>query len=81
MLVEVYDNSAPIDKLCREWFRRFKISDLTVEDKLLLSGQTKKFEYKILEALLNEDPREMQEELAESLRWLNKQFPYKIYKI
>jgi len=36
MLVEVYGDTAPIDKLCREWFRRFKDGDFKdgVEEKL-----------------------------------------------
>jgi len=52
MLVEVYD--APTDKSCREWFRRFKDGDFSVEDKPRF-GQPKKFEDKELEALLEED--------------------------
>jgi len=67
MLVEVYDDTAPIDKSCREWFRRFKDGDFSVEDKPRF-GQPKKFEDKELEALLEEDQSQMQEELAESLR-------------
>jgi len=36
MLVEVYGDTAPIDKLCREWFRCFKDGDFKdgVEEKL-----------------------------------------------
>jgi len=49
MLVEVYDDTAPTDKSCREWFRRFKDGDFSVDDKPR-SGQTKKFEDKELEA-------------------------------
>ena len=49
MLVEVYGDTAPTDKSCREWFRRFKDGDFSVEDKPR-SGQTKKFEDKELEA-------------------------------
>ncbi|KAG5314892.1 SETMR methyltransferase, partial [Pseudoatta argentina] len=30
MLVEVYGNTAPTDKLCREWFRRFKDGDFRI---------------------------------------------------
>jgi len=41
MLVKVYDDIAPTDKSCREWFRRFKNGDFNVEDKLR-SGQSKK---------------------------------------
>jgi len=66
MLVEVYDGTAPIDKSCREWFRRFKDGDFSVEDKPR-SGQPNKFEDKELEALLEEDQSQTQEELAESL--------------
>jgi len=61
MLVEVYDDTAPTDKSCREWFRRFKNGDK------LRSGQSKKFEDKKLEALFEDDQSQTQEELAESL--------------
>jgi len=67
MLVEVYGDTALTDKSCREWFRRFKDGDFNVEDKPR-SGQSKKFEDKELEALLEEDQSQTQEELAESLR-------------
>jgi len=50
----------------REWFQRFKDGDFSVEDKSR-SGQPKKFEDKELEALLEEDLSQTQEELAESL--------------
>ena len=53
-------------KSCREWFRRFKDEDFSVEDKTR-SEQPKKFEDKELEALLEEDQSQTQEELAESL--------------
>ena len=66
MLVEVYGDTAPTDKSCREWFRRFKNGDFSVEDKPR-SGQPKKFEDKELEALLEENQSQTQEELAESL--------------
>ncbi|KAG5313916.1 MOS1T transposase, partial [Pseudoatta argentina] len=33
MLVEVYGDTAPTDKSCREWFRCFKDGDFSVEDK------------------------------------------------
>jgi len=65
MLVEVYGNTALTDKSCREWFRRFN-GDFSVEDKPR-SGQPKKFEDKELEALVEEDQSQMQEELAELL--------------
>jgi [histone H3]-lysine36 N-dimethyltransferase SETMAR len=66
MLVEVYCENAPTDKSCREWFRRFKDGDFSVEDKPR-PGQPKKFEEKKLEALLDEDPTQTQDELADTL--------------
>ena len=66
MLVEVYSDTAPTDKSCREWFRRFKDGNFNVEDKPRF-GQPKKFD-KELKALLEEDQSQtQQEELAESL--------------
>ena len=66
LLIEVYGDTAPTDKSCRKWFRRFKDGDFSAEDKPR-SGQPKKFEDKELEALLEEDQSQTQEELAESL--------------
>ena len=66
MLVEVYGDTAPTDKSCREWFRRFKNGDFSVKDKSR-SGQPKKFEDKELEALLEEDQSQTQKKFAESL--------------
>ncbi|EGI64858.1 Mariner Mos1 transposase [Acromyrmex echinatior] len=66
MLVEVYGDIAPTDKSCREWFRRFKDGDFSVEDKPR-SGQPQKFEDKELKVLLEEGQTQTQEELAESL--------------
>ncbi|EGI58564.1 Mariner Mos1 transposase, partial [Acromyrmex echinatior] len=63
MLVEVYGDTVPTNKLCRKWFRRFKNGDFSVEEKPR-SGQPKKFEDKELEALLEEDQSQTQEELA-----------------
>jgi len=51
-LVEVYGDTAPTDKSCREWFRRFKDGDFALKTS---SEQPKKFEDKELEALLEED--------------------------
>jgi len=54
MLVEVYGDTAPTDKSCRELFWRFKNGEFSVEDKPR-PGQPKKFEDKELEALLEKD--------------------------
>jgi len=51
MFIEVYGDTAPTDKSCRE-FQRFKDRYFSVEDKPR-SGQPKKFEDK--EALLEKD--------------------------
>jgi len=64
MLVEVHGDTAPTDKSCREWFRRFKDGDFSVEDKPR-SEQPKKIEDKELEALLEEDQSQTQEEITE----------------
>ena len=61
-LVEVYGDTALIDKSCREWFRYFKDGNFSVEDKPR-SGQPKKFEDEELEILLEEDQSQTQEEL------------------
>ena len=66
MLVEVYGGSAPFDKTCREWFRRFKSGDFDVEDKER-SGRPKAFEDEELQALVDEDPYQTQKQLAETL--------------
>ena len=66
MLMEIYGDNAPTDKSYRECFRCFKKGDFDVEDKPR-SGQPKKFEDKELRALLDEDPTQTQEELADTL--------------
>ncbi|EFN75393.1 hypothetical protein EAI_06177, partial [Harpegnathos saltator] len=53
-LVEAYRESAPTDKSCREWFRRFKSDDFSVDDKPRPS-QPRKFEDEELQALIDED--------------------------
>ena len=66
MLIEIYGNSAPSDKTCREWFRRFKSDDFDVKDKERF-GQPTAFEDEELQALVDEDPCQMQRQLAEAL--------------
>lgn len=66
MLVEVYGEHALSETRCREWFRRFKSGDFGVEDRER-PGQPKKFEDAELEALLDEDDGQTQEQLAEQL--------------
>lgn len=66
ILVEVYGEYAPAENTCRKRFRRFKAGDFDVDDKER-SGRPKKFDDKELEALLEEDPNQTHEQLAESL--------------
>lgn len=66
MLVNVYGEACISETTCRDWFRRFKDGDFDVEDKDR-SGKPKSFEDEELEALLDEDSYQTQEELAESL--------------
>ena len=66
ILVEVYGEHALADRTCQKWFARFKSVDFGLEDEER-PGQPKKFEDEELEALLDEDCCQTQEELAESL--------------
>jgi len=64
MLVEVYGDTAPTDKSCRKWFRRFKMEISALKTSVTLDSQK---DSKELEALLEEDQSQTQEVLAESL--------------
>ena len=66
ILVEVYGEHAPAERTCQKWFARFKSGDFGLENKER-PGQPKKFEDEELEALLDEDCFQTQEERAESL--------------
>ena len=66
ILVEVYGEHALAEQTCQKWFARIKSHDFGLEDEER-PGQPKKFEDEELEALLDEDGCQTQEELAESL--------------
>ena len=66
ILVEVYGEHALAERTCQKWFARFKSSDFGLEDEER-PGQPKKFEDEELEALLDDDCCQTQEELAGSL--------------
>lgn len=66
MIVETYGEASISDRTCREWFQRYKSGNFDVEDKQR-PGPVKKFEDAELEALLDEDPCQTQQELANSL--------------
>ena len=66
LLSETYGAECIGETTCREWFKRFKSGDFGVEDKDR-PGKPKSFEDEELDALLDEDPCQIQEELAASL--------------
>ena len=66
ILVEIYGEHVLAERTCQKWFARFKSGDFGLVDEER-PGQPKKFEDKELEALLDEDCCQTQEELAESL--------------
>lgn len=66
MLCEAYGEHAPSISTCEYWFRRFKSGDFDTSDKER-EGRPATFKDAELEALLDQDPCQTQEELAESL--------------
>ena len=64
ILVDVYGEHALAERTCQKWFARFKCGDFGLEDEERLPGQPKKFEEQELEALLDEDCCQSQEELS-----------------
>ena len=66
MLVETYGEHAPVIRTCETWFRQFKSGDFDLTDKEH-PGAAKKFEDEELQALLDEDPIQSQQQLAQTL--------------
>ncbi|GFT73441.1 mariner Mos1 transposase [Trichonephila clavipes] len=66
MLSNTYGEAAISERTCREWFQRFKNGDFEVEDQHG-GGREKVFEDAELEALLDQDSCQTQQELAGSL--------------
>ena len=65
-LQKVYGDAVLSETTCRDWFRRFKDDDFDVDDRPR-EERPKTFEDAELEALLDEDPCQTQEELASAL--------------
>ena len=61
MLLETYVESALSERSCREWFWKFKNGEFDIEDKER-SGRPNMYEDTILEALLDQDSSQTQEE-------------------
>jgi len=66
ILSNTNSEAAISERTCREWFQRFKNGDFDVEDRHS-GGREKVFEDAKLEALLEQDSCQNQEELARSL--------------
>lgn len=66
VISSTYGDDTISERTCREWFQRFKSGDFVVEDRHS-GGREKTFEDDELEALLNEDSCQTQEQLAKSL--------------
>ena len=66
IFVEVYGEHALAERTCQKWFARFESGDFDLEDEER-PGTPNKFEDEELEALLDEDCSQTQEELAEFL--------------
>ncbi|XP_011068817.1 PREDICTED: uncharacterized protein LOC105154792 [Acromyrmex echinatior] len=64
--LEVYGDHALSERTCQKWFARFKSGDFDLEDQER-AGCPRNFEDAELEALLDEDPCQTQEEFALSL--------------
>ena len=64
ILVEVYGEHPLAERTCQKWFAQFKSGDFGLEDEEY-AGQPKKLEAEKLEALLDEDCCQTQEELAD----------------
>ena len=61
MLIERYGDAALSERSCREWFQKFKNGEFDIEDKER-SGRSKVYEDVELEALLEQDSCQTQQE-------------------
>jgi len=66
MLLNTYGEASISGRTCQEWFQRFKNGDFDVEDRHG-DGREMVFEDAELEALLDQDSCQTQQELAKSL--------------
>ena len=66
LLVETYGEYAPVIRTCETWFRQFESGDFDLTDNEH-PGAAKKFEDEEMQALLDEDPTQSQQQLAQTL--------------
>lgn len=78
MIVEAYGNDAVSIRTCQEWFQRFKSGDFNVNDKEH-GKPPKNFEDEELQALLDEDATQTQEQLAISLNVTQKTLSVRLH--
>ena len=66
LLVETYGEHVPVIRTCETWLRQFKSGDFDLTDNEH-PGAAKKFEDEELQVLLDEDPTQSQQQLAQTL--------------
>jgi len=66
LLVKKYGEHAPSIRTCEIWFRQFKSDDFDVEDGAR-SGRPPKCEDEVLQALLDQDPTQTQQQMETAL--------------
>ena len=66
LLVETYGEHASVIRTCETWFRQFKSGDFDLTDNEH-PGAAKMFEDEELQTLLDEDPTQSQQQLAQIL--------------
>ena len=66
LLVETYGEHAPVIRTCGTWFRQFKSGDFDLTDNEHPRA-AKKSEDEELQALLDKDPTQSQQQLAQTL--------------
>jgi len=69
LLEEAYGEHAPSKTTCEDWFKRFRSGDFNTEDKER-SGRPKTIEDADLQALLDEDNTQAQDQLAKALNMI-----------
>ena len=66
LLVETYGEPAPVIRTCETWFCKFKSGDFDLSDNEHPRA-AKKFENEELQALMDEDQTQSQQQLAQTL--------------
>ena len=67
MIFSALEKGAVMHKTCKKWFQRFRDSDFDLSNRER-PDQPKKFEDKVLNQLMEENPTQMEKELAQAFR-------------